>query len=42
MCDLKLQGDGYKFVARKRLVKPENRSACVTVNCKVCKSAIAL
>jgi hypothetical protein len=39
---LKLQWDGYKSVARIRLVKTENRSACVTVNRKVCRSAIAL
>jgi hypothetical protein len=25
-----------------RLVKTENTSACVTVKCKLCKSAIAL
>jgi hypothetical protein len=41
-----------KFVARIRLVKPENPSVCarvracvcvcVTVDCKVCRSAIAL
>jgi hypothetical protein len=42
MCDLKLQWDCYKSVARKRLMKTENPSACGTVNCKVCKSAIAL
>jgi hypothetical protein len=29
-------------VTRIRLVKSENPSACVTVNCKLCKSAIAL
>jgi hypothetical protein len=42
MCDLKLQCDGYKSVARIRLVKAEYPSVCVTVNCDVCKSAIAL
>jgi hypothetical protein len=31
-----------KSVARIRLIKTENTSVCVTVNCKVCKSAIAL
>jgi hypothetical protein len=29
-------------VATMRLVKTGNPSACVTVNCKVCRSAIAL
>jgi hypothetical protein len=33
MCDLKLQWDCYKSVARIRLVKIENPSGCVTVNC---------
>jgi hypothetical protein len=32
----------YKSVARIRLVKIENLSACVTVNCKVGSSAIPL
>jgi hypothetical protein len=36
MYDLKLQWDGYKSVAGIRLVKTENRSACVTVNCIKC------
>jgi hypothetical protein len=31
-----------KSVARIRLVKPKNISAYVTVNCKVCRTAIAL
>jgi hypothetical protein len=35
MCDLKLQWDFYKYVAWLRLVKTENPSACVAVNCEV-------
>jgi glucose-6-phosphate dehydrogenase assembly protein OpcA len=31
-----------KSVAKIRLVKTENPGVCVTVNCKVLKSAIAL
>jgi hypothetical protein len=42
MCDLKSQWDGYKSVARIRLVKTVDPSVCVTVNCKVCRQAIAL
>jgi hypothetical protein len=36
MCGLMLQWYCYKAVARTRLEKTENPSACVTVNCKVC------
>jgi hypothetical protein len=36
MCDLKWQWDCDKSIAMIRLVKTENPSACVTVNCKVC------
>jgi hypothetical protein len=42
MCYLKWQWDGSKSVGSIRLVKTENPSACVSLNCKVCKSAIAL
>jgi hypothetical protein len=31
-----------KSVARIRLVKSENPSVCATVNCKVCRPAMAL
>jgi hypothetical protein len=31
-----------RWIARRRLVKTENPSACATVNCKLCKSATAL
>jgi hypothetical protein len=34
--------DCYKTVARIRIVKTENPSTCVTVNCKVYRIAIAL
>jgi hypothetical protein len=42
MCDLKLQWDCYKSVARIWLVKTEKPIACVTVNRKECRSEIAL
>jgi hypothetical protein len=42
MYDLKLQSDGYKSVAKIRLVKTEKPSACVTVKCEMCRSEIAL
>jgi hypothetical protein len=42
ICGLMLQWDGYKCVARISLVKAENPSAYVTMNCKVCKSALAM
>jgi hypothetical protein len=31
-----------RSVARRRLVETENPSACATVKCEVCKSAISL
>jgi hypothetical protein len=37
MFDSKCQWDCYKSVARIRLVKAENPSACATVNCKLSK-----
>jgi hypothetical protein len=36
------QWDSYNSVARIRLLKTDNPSECVTVNCKVCRLAIAL
>jgi hypothetical protein len=42
LCDFRWQWYYYKSVARIWLVKAENPSACVTVNCKVCRSAIGL
>jgi hypothetical protein len=40
--DLKLLVSVLRSVARRRLVKTENPSACVMVNCKLCKSVMAL
>jgi hypothetical protein len=31
-----------RSVARRRLVETENPRVCATVNCRLCKSAIAL
>jgi hypothetical protein len=42
VCDFKWQWDCFKSVSRIRLVKTENLRACVTVNCKVCRSAMVL
>jgi hypothetical protein len=41
-CVLQWQWDSYKCLPRIRRVKTENISACVTVSCKECRSAIAL
>jgi hypothetical protein len=41
-CVVCSDSESYKSVAWIRLVKTENHSERVTVNCKVCKSAIAL
>jgi hypothetical protein len=41
-CDLKLQCDCYKSVARIRLVKREIPSACAAVSWKVLRIAIGL
>jgi hypothetical protein len=42
ICDMNWQLDSYKSVARIRLKKIENPNVCATVNCKVCRSALAL
>jgi hypothetical protein len=41
-CVIWIYSETDKSVARIRLVKSENSGACVTVNCKACRSAIAL
>jgi hypothetical protein len=41
MRDLKWEWDWYKSVARIRLVKTENSSVCVMVNCKVCGNSVS-
>jgi hypothetical protein len=41
-CVVCSHSESYKSVVRIRLVKTENPSVCVIVNCKVFKSAIAL
>jgi hypothetical protein len=38
---IEVNSETHKTVARIRLVKTENHSVCVTVDCKVCRSAIA-
>jgi hypothetical protein len=40
--DLEVLVSVLRSVARRRLVKVENPSACATVNLKVCKYAIAV
>jgi hypothetical protein len=41
-CDLKLQCDCDASVARIRVVRTQNPSACETVNCNVCRIAIRM
>jgi hypothetical protein len=40
--DFEVLVSALRSVARIRLVKMENPSECATVNCKVCRTAIAL
>jgi hypothetical protein len=41
-CVIWSDSETYEPVDKLRLVKTERHNACVTVNCKVCRSAIAL
>jgi hypothetical protein len=41
-CVISIYSETYKSVARIRLVKTEKPNVCATMNCKVCRSEIAL